>query len=668
MAEDAPGTPSSPVGGKRPPQGLWAVALLAALALWPLFKYQAGPPSELRLRYPSVGWPQKGELSYTRQGHHPRWIPLSPEALTQVLGPGVPEGMQEVRIPLPRRTVAAEVTLTEMAGRHVSQVTWVGTRAPLLFGSPPTLPFEERADENGNVTLSVPQLRPGFWALDVADPAMVLGTWAVLWLLLEARFGAGRAAAFARRRRGWARYALPLVLAWGFLWTLYFPGLVGFDPLLQWEQVVSRHFRNWHPPFHTWWLWLIAGPFDSMAAVSGLQVLLFAALVGKVLEELGHWKVPAWARWTVVAWAALSPALGTNVIAVWKDAPFTLLCLWVVLIVLRAERTGVFGVKEAARLGLCVAGLSLLRHNGPLLALPLLVSALWRYPGSRQRGTLAIVGLGLTLFVRGPVYAAFRVEPSPPLLTQVLSIHRLGTAAFHAESLPPEDVRTLTQLMPLEDWKKRYECQAVGNYIWPGSPLYEHPERLEGKALEMAGVVGRFARSHPDAFWEQWVCVTRYLWALDSLLYIGPFTPDGGAVDRNVFGWKTHSWFPALGREYTQALLKASIGERWVRIVVWQPAPSLYLLLAALGVVLWRQRSVGTLLAFQCALTNTAAWLVLSPNPDLRFQFPAMLFAPLALALMLAPRLAKSQRQAEPAGAPPVTAPAAAPRGEETAA
>ncbi|TSC25038.1 hypothetical protein [Corallococcus sp. Z5C101001] len=651
----------------RTRQGVWlGLALLVALALWPLFKYQVGPLSELRLRIESVGWPLEGSVTYQRQGHGPQASRLSKDDLTLYDGHGLPEGVQELRIPLPRRTVAVEVALEKLSGRTVSQARWVA-RAPVLWGDPGgALAFEQHTDEDGTVHVRIPETRPGFWTPDVADVVMVLGTWWVLWLALEARWGTGRAAAFARRRAGWAKCALPLALAWGGLWLLYFPGLIGFDPLLQWEQVVARQFVNWHPPFHTWWLWLIAGPFDSMASVSALQVLMFAGLLGKLLEELGHWKVPGWARWAVVAWAALSPALGTNVIAVWKDAPFTWMCLWAGLVILRAERTGGLTVKAAARLGLCVACISLLRHNGPLVALPLMVSALWRYPGSRQRGTLAILGVGLTLLVRGPVYVAANVKPSPPLLTQVLSLHRLGTAAFHADTLPPDDVKTLTSLMPLEDWKRRYRCESVGFLIWPGSPLYEHPELLEGRALEMAGVVGRFARSHPDAFFDQWVCVTRYLWALDSMLYIGPFQPDGGAVDKNVFGWRTRSWFPALARPYTQVLLKASIGEPWQRILMWQPAPSLYLLLAALCGVLWRQRSPGALLALQCALTNTAAWLVLSPNPDLRFQFAAMLSAPLALALLLAPRLARTAAREAPG--PRVTADVVPARDRDTAA
>lgn len=196
-------------------QGIWpGLALLVALALWPLFKYQVGPLSELRLRIESVGWPLEGSVTYQRQGHGPQASRLSKDDLTLYDGNGLPDGVQELRIPLPRRTVAVEVALEKLSGRTVSQARWVA-RAPVLWGDPGgALAFEQHTDEDGVVHVRVPETRPAFWTPDVADVVMVLGTWWVLWLVLEARWGTGRAAAFARRRAGWARYALPLALTW----------------------------------------------------------------------------------------------------------------------------------------------------------------------------------------------------------------------------------------------------------------------------------------------------------------------------------------------------------------------------------------------------------------------------------------------------------------------
>ncbi|RKG91816.1 hypothetical protein D7V97_41515, partial [Corallococcus sp. CA053C] len=454
------------------------VALLATLALWPLFKYHVGPDNELRLRFPVGSGPLSGSVTFQREGHAPQGWDLPDPHLWQYAGDGVPEGQQEIHVALPRRAVSADVTLRAPPGSRVLQVSWVSKRVPVGFlRQAPPLAFEQEAVDADTVRLHVPDLRPGFWALDAADALFVGGAWLLLWLLLEARWGEGRAAAFARRRAGWARYALPLALAWGSWWMAFFPGLVSFDPLSQWQQLKTGEFANWHPAFHTWWMGAFGLPFESLGAVSGFQVLFFATAMGKVLEELGHWKVPAWARWGVVLWTGLSPAVATNIIAVWKDAPFTLMCLVSVLLLLRLERTRDVGLGPALRLGLCVACIGLLRHNGVLVALPVLLTGLWRMSDRRARAVLLATGLGGILFVRGPVHALAKVAPTPSTLTQVLTLHRLA-AMVNSPYLSPDDAKTLSELMPLEQWRSRYLCFAAGPLIFSASPLTA--ERLAG--------------------------------------------------------------------------------------------------------------------------------------------------------------------------------------------
>ena len=311
--------------------------------------------------------------------------------------------------------------------------------------------------------------------------------------------------------------------------------------------MLSAPACNWHPAFHTWWLGAFALPFQSLGAVSGFQVLLFAMVMGKVLEELGHWGVPAWARWGVVLWTGLSPAVGTNIIAVWKDAPFTLMCLVSVLLLLRLERTGDASLGHALRLGLCVACIGLLRHNGVLVALPVLLTGLWRWPDRRARAVLLATGLGGILFVRGPVYALAKVAPTPSTLTQVLTLHRLGAMAA-SPYLSPDDARALSELMPLEDWRGRYLCLAVGPLLFAPSPLADAAGRLEGRGLELAGRVARFALQHPGVFFDQWACVTRYVWAYEPNLYLGPFNAFGNTVDYNGFSFITRPWLPRAHR------------------------------------------------------------------------------------------------------------------------
>jgi len=72
------------------------------------------------------------------------------------------------------------------------------------------------------------------------------------------------------------------------------------------------------------------------------------------------------------------------------------------------------------------------------------------------------------------------------------------------------------------------------------------------------------------------------------------------------------------------------------RVLVWQPALSLYLLLGSLLVAFWRARSSAPLLVWVPALCNTLVWLVLAESPGLRFQWPVVLLAPLLACLATA--------------------------------
>ncbi|GMU09474.1 hypothetical protein [Corallococcus caeni] len=669
MAAEAPAVPSpvSPGGGAPsvpapkasppapsrrgvPASRLALVALAAMLALWPAFKLHLGPANELRVRFPAAGWPLAGQVSFTVEKDAPPVLrPLTPVEVEQVLGDGIPAGQQEVRVQLPRDARSAEVTLRPLADLTVEQVTWFPLRGAVVSGpGVRELPFEQHVNPDGSRTVSVARLRPGFWNVDVADVLFAVTVWAFFWLVLEARWGQGRAAAFARRRSGWARYALLPLLSWGAWWLIFFPGIISYDPLVQWEQLQTGRLEDWHPAFHTFWLWLVGGPFGSLAPVGALQAVLFATVLGKVLEELGHWRVPAWARWGVVAWVTLSPAVGSNVIAAWKDAPFTLMCLAVMLLVLRAERRGGLRVADAAWLGACLACITLLRHNGPALSVPVLLLCLWRYGDRRARGTMVSVMVLLTFMVRGPGYALANVAPAPPVLKQVLLVHRLGAVSKDPQ-LPPEDARVLEELMPLEQWRKRYACLSVGPLVF-GSPLQR--EKLAGRTLELADIAWRYAKRHPEQVWDQQVCVTRYVWAPEGDLYIGPFNGGGNTVDPNQVGVRPHSWFTPAQNFYEHVIFDSYGKHGLLRTLVWQPSSSLYAFVLGLVVVLWRQRSLGALLAVMTAVLNTLAWLLLSPNPDLRFLFPTVLLAPLLLALALAPRLRRGSDAVAKPGAP----------------
>ena len=208
--------------------------------------------------------------------------------------------------------------------------------------------------------------------------------------------------------RDWTRYSIPLLAVWLIFWLAFFPGLISKDSVDQWGQVVTGHYDDWHPVSHTWLLWLLSRPGHSLGAVSLVQVILAALLCGLVLAAVRRLGAPGWLVWAVTAWLALSPVYGVGVIALWKDNAFGLTALWTALLLLQAVERGRMTGGWSVALGIALALLSLLRHNGHLVAIPTFGVAAWYFWSGGRAMVLraAAIGVLLVMLVIGVTRAA----------------------------------------------------------------------------------------------------------------------------------------------------------------------------------------------------------------------------------------------------------------------
>ena len=88
---------------------------------------------------------------------------------------------------------------------------------------------------------------------------------------------------------GWLS-AVPL-LVW---WVGWFPGFMSSDSIDQLGQVDRFDFFNFHPVSHTFSLWLATRVWDHPGAITLLQVLVLADLLGLVARRLTQTGVPWW--------------------------------------------------------------------------------------------------------------------------------------------------------------------------------------------------------------------------------------------------------------------------------------------------------------------------------------------------------------------------------------
>jgi len=436
----------------------------------------------------------------------------------------------------------------------------------------------------------------------------------------------------ARRSLGpagwtWACYAALPLAAWSVYWLAFFPGVIAHDSLVQWKEILDGRYDDWHPAFHTWTLWLLTRPWRSLGAVSLSQVLITGLLVGDFLATARRLGVPAWAPWSVAAWLALSPVFGMNVIAVSKDTAFGLALLWTTGLLLRSRARGVLTAGDGAWLGVALALMWLFRHNGPATALPTLGAVAWCHWRAARRAILvaALVCATFVAVVKGPLYRFAHVEPATPKLEQQFVIHHVAGLLSAHTPLTSRERKTLGKILPIPTWRAAFVCHSGARLRKSGlrtGLLRRHP-------LALVAIWARLAARNPRGLLRHWTCVTRFIWSPRSKLSIVPLSPDGGAVEPNVLGVRADSWLPSAQRALARLVTVTFAHESVWRVLVWQPALSLYLLLGSLLVALWRARSSAPLLVWVPALCNTLVWLVLAESPGLRFQWPVVLLAPL---------------------------------------
>ena len=116
-------------------------------------------------------------------------------------------------------------------------------------------------------------------------------------------------------RTVWSRPAnRALILGWLSLipllvwWLGWFPGFMSSDSIDQLGQAARFDFQNFHPITHTFSLWVVTRIWNDAGAITLLQVMLLAGLLGYTARRLNQVGAPWWlasAAASYLAWVKL---------------------------------------------------------------------------------------------------------------------------------------------------------------------------------------------------------------------------------------------------------------------------------------------------------------------------------------------------------------------------
>ena len=427
------------------------------------------------------------------------------------------------------------------------------------------------------------------------------------------------------RKYPWLLYALPMIAVWGIFLLTFFPGLMSGDSYDQWSQVVSAHFNDAHPVFHSLLLWVLTRIWLSPAAVVIFHILALSLTVAWGLEVLQRYGFPNWGAWLVAGIFALSPINGQLVITIWKDIPYsTAMLLFSLMILLVVFTRGKWLEKRGVWLwlGLVSSLITLFRHNGLPITVFTLILLLVIYRHYWKRVLLSFsLFLAIYLVVQYPLYNLLKVDRNIGAKQQIF-VHHIAAHMVNGGPLNPAEQELANLIVPSSEWE--YDCcSAVPTYTSPG-----YSEERNGKNAEkIRALFFRLLIKEPLVEINHQVCISSLVWEIPSRCKSVLFFP----YDHSIF--EKTSLLPALIPGFSK-VLSALRDNVQVNALV---SPAIYLILGLYATFFFslRKRDMRFNLFMVPAGINSLVLMVVNLSANFRYQYGVYLVGLFSIGLLI---------------------------------
>ena len=242
-----------------------------------------------------------------------------------------------------------------------------------------------------------------------------------------------------------------------------FPGCFSPDSYNQYEQAVTGNYSDWHPVIHT--LLFFTLPLKITGMVSSIylwQATLFSLAVAVLCSAIWKYSNPVYAICSFV-WIMINPFTIEIIVYPWKDVGLAIFGTFAAAIAVAVHFTD--GQKLNNRtisviLGITLALCTLVRHNGILFALPMLLAVM--IYGKRKANVIMTLVFVLVLAgVKGPLYSALNVSQPGRRVSETvgLPLTIIGNVVVNApEKLDEETKEYVYSIADQEEWEQYYSC------------------------------------------------------------------------------------------------------------------------------------------------------------------------------------------------------------------
>ena len=258
-------------------------------------------------------------------------------------------------------------------------------------------------------------------------------------------------------------YSVPCLLILILSLCANFPGLKSPDIIKQWQQVESFAFNDWHPPMHTFIIWLVTRINERYVFFMFFQILLFSVGVGYLIATLESWGFRKKVLIITYCVIILNPYTINIMMYAWKDCFLTILLVYassMLVDIYLSEGKWLLKVKNIIFFSIVVGLASLVRHNGIFFTIPLLLLLLINYRKNGVKIYITVLSVVLVIFlIKVPLYSALKVKHIPNTYSESVGIpmNILNEILLKKpDALSPETKDMLYKMAPEEKWRARY--------------------------------------------------------------------------------------------------------------------------------------------------------------------------------------------------------------------
>jgi hypothetical protein len=426
----------------------------------------------------------------------------------------------------------------------------------------------------------------------------------------------------------WLLYTLPMITVWGIYLLTFWPGILGYDSISEWDQVVKGVFSDTIPAFHTLLVWILTRFWFTPTVVIVFQIFSLSLVVAWGIWILDAQGLPSWVAWFISGMFAVAPINGHMVVFMQKDTLYSICLLLLSLIFLRVIFTKGNCWRSRGFLILLVLsllGVSSFRHNGmPVAFISPLVLIIFFSKYWRQLTKCMITLLVLYLFIHGPAYQWVNVEPAK-VFKQQIWLHHI--AAHYVEGSDFSTNEKVLYGKIFGHTELQYSCC---NILTTTRSLGS-----VANATEIFPLMVSLILKEPAIEIKHQVCAGAIIWEVPNrcgILIDEPASP-GVWINKYIPYFNENSRIPSLSLVLSELFLKFRF-DTVVSILI-SPAIYFYLGLFCILIAAIRLRTLKIVLFYIPAAFQTFLLLIFNQAPELRYQYGVILIGLFSIGILL---------------------------------